>query len=112
MSQHKYIDQNGREWMIGFDNPCGGFYASRWVDDPGDDDPEADVLIGFSIGVDLPTLQTELKKHGVVLNEPLLQLLRDDLVHETRPLTPMQELIRSMVDGARKNQGGIDEQAN
>jgi hypothetical protein len=99
MSQHHLKDSEGREWMIGYNNPCGGFFATRWaLDQSGaeEDEARADVLIGFGKGVDLETLDEECRKHGLELDEKMLVELYHDESLELRPLSPLQQNVRKM----------------
>jgi len=96
MSQHHLKDSEGREWMIGYDNPCGGFFATRFLSDEEAErtGEEADVLIGFGKGVDLETLDEECRKHGLELDEKMLVELYHDESLELRPLSPLQQNVR------------------
>ena len=95
MSQHTAYDDEGREWLFGYDNPCGGYFATRFLSDEeaektGED---ADVLIGFGIGVDLTTLIAECAKHGLDLDDSDVRCLQRDKEQEHRARTPLQAKI-------------------
>lgn len=94
MSRH-YITQDEYHWQIGYDNPGQGFYALRFVNWDTDDE-EADVLIGFGRGVPLSELALRCESHGLILSVELRAQLRIDQENETRPLTPLQELISNL----------------
>lgn len=102
MSQHKLFDDEGREWMIGYDNPCGGFYATRFLSDEEAErtGEEADVLIGFGKGVSLDVLNRECVRHGLILSDDLLGDLFLDELREKRPLTLLQQLVRGLAEEA------------
>lgn len=102
MSAHKQIDSEGREWLIGFDNPCDGYFATRFVPpeelERDKDKPEADVYIGFGDGVDLATLIKGTSENGLDLDESMIEILVADQCREAGPVTALQEQVLSLVD--------------
>ena len=95
MSSHRIMHE-GREWMIGYDNPCKGFYATRFVPDDEYTDEEADVLIGFAQGVSLDELVAQCLNHGLTLETWMVATLARDKEREQRPLSPLQHRMRDL----------------
>ena len=98
MSQHVTKDEEGRDWLFGYDNPCGGFFATRFLSDEEAEKrgEECDVLIGFGFGVSLETLVEQCAAEGLVLEEATIQMLERDEAQEKRPLTPLQQKMRKL----------------
>jgi hypothetical protein len=109
MSQHFVKDKNGREWIVGYDNPCQGFFASRIATDEYEQatGQDCDILIGFGNGIDLKSLILECGKYDLVLyeHEGLIEELINDRLREIKPLSPLQEMVRAMA----KEAGAFDE---
>lgn len=99
MSQYILRDEEGREWMVGYDSPCDGFFATRFVSDEEAEKTgiEADVLIGFGKGVDLPTLDKECQNHGLELSEEMLMQLSQDGA-EAPPRSSLQERVYAIFE--------------
>jgi len=97
MSRHKIISDDGAEWSVGFDNQGGGFFATRFL--PEECDQEADVLIGFSVGVGIDELIRDTGEHGLVLDMDMIEMLLLDRELETKPLTTTQQLVRDIFEG-------------
>ena len=100
MSQHILRDEENREWLVGYDNPCGGFFATRFVSDEEAEETgiEADVVIGFGRGVDLLTLDRECQSHGLELSKEMLVQLSQDGEEEGAPRTPLQDWVHTIFD--------------
>lgn len=94
MSQHHLKDSSDRQWLVGYDNPCGEFFAMRYA--PEDAEEEFDVYIGFGKGVDLETLDEECRWHGLELEEKFLVQLFHDESLEKRALSPLQQQVRAV----------------
>ena len=101
MSQHRAV-VDGKEWLFGFDNPCGGYFATRFLSDEEAEETgeEADVRIGFGRGVDLETLVEECLKHGFYIEDTVIQMLRRDELREKGPITPLQARVLGWAEEA------------
>jgi hypothetical protein len=84
--------------MVGYDNPCGGFYATRFLSDEEAErtGEEADVLIGFGKGVGIRELIGRTCEEGLFLSDEMVAQLRIDHERECSPLTGLQQLVRQI----------------
>lgn len=105
MSQ-RYIKQDEYTWQVGYDNPCRGFYAIRYLDHHGPEE-DADVLIGFGEGVELDELVERCAEHGLTLPPDLILGLASDRFEEGRPLTPLQQRIWDLFQDSMHQMGGV-----
>ena len=117
MSQHIFMDQQGHRWMVGWDNPCQGFFALREnpepkpescghcpIPQPGRDCDQCpldahedfDILVGYAKGVPLEELDIAVQEHGLLLNPQQLDLLTEDRKREERPLSPLQQQVHAI----------------
>jgi hypothetical protein len=120
MGQVLLTDQNNRNWMAGWDNPTGGYYAQRFGEreapmpcegcygnpDPGRDCDECpldkwqefDVLLGFGRGIpNLEDLAIMMRHHGFTPTGEQLEMLARDGQESEKPLTSLQRKIQFLM---------------
>lgn len=104
MSRHFVKNSDGREWIVGYDNPCQGYFASRIATEEYEQatGEDCDVLIGFGNGVGLKELMLECGRYGFLFYEHqgLVEKLINDKLREQRPLSPLQKRMRAIAKEA------------